>query len=222
MAAVLLEAENDVAATLPNFTPVAPVRLVPTIDTWVPPLAGPWFGLIAVMVGRQHVGKGHVAVVGAAGVLTRIVTEPVPAGVTALTLVLLRTVNDERILSAELHVTDAGEIGAGDDDGGAAGSRTGCRADRGDRRRTEEGIEAVRIIVGLAFAGGDANRGAALRVAGVIAVISVSLTNVTLVRRDALNVTPVTPVKRVPVIVTVVPPAVVPTLGWTEVTVGCK
>ena len=51
VAAVLLEAENDVAATLPNFTPVAPVRLVPTIDTWVPPFAGPWFGLIAVMVG---------------------------------------------------------------------------------------------------------------------------------------------------------------------------
>jgi len=40
-----------VAATVPNFTAVAPVKLVPVMVTDVPPLVGPAFGLTPVTVG---------------------------------------------------------------------------------------------------------------------------------------------------------------------------
>ena len=40
-----------VAATVPNVTPVAPVRLVPVMVTWVPPVVGPVVGLIEVTAG---------------------------------------------------------------------------------------------------------------------------------------------------------------------------
>ena len=40
-----------VAAVLPNFTAVAPVKLVPVMTTVVPPAVGPVLGLTAVTVG---------------------------------------------------------------------------------------------------------------------------------------------------------------------------
>jgi hypothetical protein len=55
---------------------------------------------------------------------------------------------------------------------------------------------------------------------GVVAVIDVALTTVTLVAVLPPIVTEVAPVKFVPVMVTGVPPAVVPLLGEIAVTVG--
>lgn len=51
-------------------------------------------------------------------------------------------------------------------------------------------------------------------------MMDVSLTTVTLVAAAPPMVTPVTPVKFVPVMVTLVPPAVVPVFGLMAVTVG--
>jgi hypothetical protein len=48
--------ETDVAATPPILTLEAPDRLVPVIVTAVPPIAGPTFGLIEMMVGAAHGG----------------------------------------------------------------------------------------------------------------------------------------------------------------------
>jgi len=56
--------------------------------------------------------------------------------------------------------------------------------------------------------------------AGVVAVIEVALTTVTLVAAAPPMVTPVAPVKLVPVIVTFVPPNVEPELGLIPLTVG--
>jgi len=56
--------------------------------------------------------------------------------------------------------------------------------------------------------------------AGVVAVICVALTTTTLVAAVAPNVTVAPAAKFVPVIVTAVPPAVVPLFGDTPLTVG--
>ena len=46
-----------VAAVAPNFTAVAPVKLVPVTVTEVPPVVGPEVGLTAVTVGAGDVGE---------------------------------------------------------------------------------------------------------------------------------------------------------------------
>ena len=56
--------------------------------------------------------------------------------------------------------------------------------------------------------------------AGAVAVMEVALLTVKLVAAVTPKVTPVAPVKSVPVSVTTVPPAVLPLLGATAVTVG--
>jgi hypothetical protein len=43
-----------VAATVPKFTAVAPVRFVPVIVMLVPPATGPEVGLIDVTVGAEE------------------------------------------------------------------------------------------------------------------------------------------------------------------------
>ena len=48
---VALLTVNVVAAVVPNFTAVAPVKLVPVMVTVVPPAVGPELGLTAVTVG---------------------------------------------------------------------------------------------------------------------------------------------------------------------------
>ena len=60
----------------------------------------------------------------------------------------------------------------------------------------------------------------AVALAGAMAVIELSLTNVYDDAAVLSNVTPVTPVKPLPDIVTVVPPAVVPVVGEMPVTTG--
>ncbi len=42
---------NEVAAVAPNFTDVAPVKWLPVKVTDVPPVLGPWVGLIPLRVG---------------------------------------------------------------------------------------------------------------------------------------------------------------------------
>ena len=56
--------------------------------------------------------------------------------------------------------------------------------------------------------------------AGVVQVMEVAETTTTLVHAAPPTVTPVAPVKLVPVIVILVPPAVEPVFGLTAVTVG--
>jgi hypothetical protein len=56
--------------------------------------------------------------------------------------------------------------------------------------------------------------------AGVVAVMVVAFTTKKVVAATPLKVTLVAPVRFVPVIVTLVPPATAPELGLTEVTVG--
>ena len=48
---VAVLAVNPVAEVVPNFTPVAELKLVPVMTTVVPPAAGPLVGLMPVTVG---------------------------------------------------------------------------------------------------------------------------------------------------------------------------
>jgi hypothetical protein len=48
---VALLTVKEVAAVVPNFTAVAPVKAVPVMDTLVPPASGPLVGEIPVTVG---------------------------------------------------------------------------------------------------------------------------------------------------------------------------
>ncbi len=129
-----------VAATVPNLTPVAPVKLVPVMITEVPPAVVPVAGLTPVTVG----GAGVAKVKWSAGALTG----DVPSDVVTVTSTV------------------------------AADS------------------------------------------AGAVAVIWVALLTVMVVAATVPNLTPVAPVKLVPVMITEVPPAVVPVAGLTPVTVG--
>ena len=52
---VALLTTNHAAAVLPNFTAVAPLRLVPVMVTLVPPALGPVLGLMPVTVGGSIV-----------------------------------------------------------------------------------------------------------------------------------------------------------------------
>ena len=54
---VALLTVNEVAAVAPNFTAVAPVKLVPVMVTEVPPAAGPVVGLTIVTVGAATIGE---------------------------------------------------------------------------------------------------------------------------------------------------------------------
>ena len=62
-------AVNAVAAFVPNFTAVAPVKPVPVIVTVVPPASGPPVGLTLVMAGAVSVSVSvRIAVEGVARV----------------------------------------------------------------------------------------------------------------------------------------------------------
>ena len=73
-----------VAAVLPNFTAVAPVKLVPVMVTLVPPVAGPEVGTRPVTVGAATKVKVPTEVPVPPTVVTLTVTAPVPAGETAV------------------------------------------------------------------------------------------------------------------------------------------
>ena len=74
-----------VAATLPTFTLVAPVKLVPVIVIVVPPATGPEIGATVVMVGSATYVNAAVLVATPPAVVTTTSFAPaVPAGVTAV------------------------------------------------------------------------------------------------------------------------------------------
>lgn len=91
---VVLLSVNDVAARLPNFTALSPVKFVPVIVTLVPPATGPPEGDIEVTVGPATYVKmsdGDCALI-PPGVVTVTSTTPVPGGATAVIDVVLPTV----------------------------------------------------------------------------------------------------------------------------------
>jgi hypothetical protein len=84
-----------VALVAPNFTAVAPVRLVPVMATDVPPVVGPAVGEIDVTVGGATWVNWSAADVADVppGVVTVTSTVPVPAGDVAVIEVAELTVN---------------------------------------------------------------------------------------------------------------------------------
>jgi hypothetical protein len=83
-----------VAPVEPNFTAVAPVKLVPPIVTDVPPVSKPVVGLRFVTVGSDTKLNRSAGLIGLVppGVVTVTSTVPVPAGETAVTEVSESTV----------------------------------------------------------------------------------------------------------------------------------
>ncbi len=67
------------AAVAPNFTAVAPVKLVPVMTTLVPPVAGPDVGARPVTVGAGMKVKVPTEVPVPPTVVTLTVTAPLPA-----------------------------------------------------------------------------------------------------------------------------------------------
>src|SRR5712692_7003710 len=90
------------ALVVPNFTAVAPVKLLPLMMTDVPPLSGPLFGLMLLIHGDGGVGVGGTnskrsaadASLAPLGVATTMSTFPVPEGETALIVSSRLTTND--------------------------------------------------------------------------------------------------------------------------------
>jgi hypothetical protein len=92
---VALVTENDVAATPPIATALAPVRLPPVIVIVVPPVVGPALGLTDVIVGAGTYVKPFARLPVPPGVVTDTGFGPArPVGVTAVMLVALVTEND--------------------------------------------------------------------------------------------------------------------------------
>src|ERR1700722_7957550 len=75
-----------VALVVPNFTAVAPVKLLPVIVTDVPPEAGPVVGEIDVTAGATTYVKWSLGAVTLVppGVVTVMSTVPAPAGAVAV------------------------------------------------------------------------------------------------------------------------------------------
>lgn len=82
---MICESEMTVGVTTvdPKCTAVAPVKSVPLIVTVVPPVVGPEFGVIEVMIGSLTNTNGDPLLV-PYGVETEIFSVPVPAGDTAV------------------------------------------------------------------------------------------------------------------------------------------
>ncbi len=220
-----------VPATVPNFTAVTPVKLVPLTVTEVPPAVDPEVGLTPVTVGAG----GVVKVNWSAGELTaevppaavtvtstapadsagEVTVSEVPAPFTT-TLVPATVPNFTAVTPVKLvpvTVTEVPpavdpEVGLTPGDGGCGrggeGELVGGRVDRrGAPRRGDGHVDGP----GRLRRRGDGERGPAPF-------------TTTLVPATVPNFTAVTPVKLVPLTVTEVPPAVDPEVGLTPVTVG--
>jgi hypothetical protein len=85
---------------LPNFTVFAPVKFVPVIVTGVPPAAGPDAGEMPVTTGIPIYVNLSFAEVGDVppAVVTVTSTDPVPAGLVAVTDVSVSAVTDAGVL----------------------------------------------------------------------------------------------------------------------------
>ena len=216
---VALTTVTLVAAVPPIVTPVAPVKLVPVIVTDCPPAAGPLDGLIDVTVGgAPYVYNVFTAFV-PPGVVTRTLAVPaVPDGVVAVIEVVLTTVTlvaaVPPIVTAVVPVKLVPVIVTLVPP--ASGPLLGLMP------LTVGAAPYVYNVFTAFVPPGVVTRTLAVPAvpAGVSAVIEVALTTVTLVAAVPPIVTPVAPVKSVPVIVTLVPPAIGPLAGLIPLTVG--
>ena len=156
-----------------------------------------------------------------AGVVTVTSTVPVPAGDVAVMVVELTTVTPVAALGPKSTAVAPGEAGAGDGHAGLAGGRPRGRADP----VTVGGGGGVGELVGRrggrgAGRGGDGDVDGAGAGRGGGRDLVVELTTVTPVAALGPKSTAVAPVKPVPVMVTLVPPAAGARGGADPVTVA--
>jgi hypothetical protein len=215
---------NELAATPPNFTLVAPAKLVPVIVTDVPPAVGPDDGLTLVIAGAGLYVNSSDGVVDddpPVGVVTVMSSVPgLAAGEVAVIWVAESTVNEVAPVAPNLTALAPVRLvpvivtvvppAAGPDDGLTfvtlgAGLYVNWSA------AVLPEVPSVGVVTVMSTVPVPA---------GEVAVIWVALLTV----KDAAAVPPkltaVAPVKLVPVIFTDVPPAAGPEDGLTFVTVG--
>ena len=208
-----------VAAALPNFTVAPETKFVPVIVTAAPPAVDPVFGLTLLTVGSATYVNPFARFPLCAPTVTVTVTAPaLPAGVVAVIVVAFTTTTF--VAAALPNVTVAP-----------------------DAKFVPVIVTAVPPAVDPVFGLTLLTVGATTYVypfvrlplcpltvtvtvtapalpAGVVAVIVVAFTTTTFVAEPFPNFTVAPAAKFVPVIVTAVPPDVVPLLGLTLVTVG--
>jgi hypothetical protein len=218
---VALTTVTFVAAVVPNFTVAPAAKFVPVIVTAVPPATGPLFGVTPVTVGvTAYVYPFARLPLREPGFVTVTVTAPAaPAGVVAVIVVLLTTVTPVAAALPNVTVAPATKFvpvivtavpPVTDPLFGDTPVTVGVTAYVYPFARlplTEPGFVTVTVTAPAAPA-------------GVVAVIVVLFTTVTPVAAALPNVTVAPAAKFVPVIVTAVPPAGVPLLGETLLTVG--
>jgi hypothetical protein len=214
---------NVAAGLFPKLTTVAPVKLVPVIVTIVPPAVGPLVGDTLVTVGAAtyvNSSAGEIAET-PPGVVTVTSTVPAdPAGAVAVIDVSEMTVNVVAGLFPKLTavapvklvpvivtiVPPAVDPLVGDRLV-TVGAATYVNSSAGEIAETPPGAVTVTSTVPT-------------DPAGAVAVIDVSETTLNVVAGLFPKLTAVAPVKLVPVIVTIVPPAVGPLVGEMLVTLG--
>jgi hypothetical protein len=218
---VLLTTTTLLAAAPPNVSVAPLAKFVPVIVTVVPPVVAPLLGLTLVTVGGARYVKPLTSVpLRPLLFVTATVTAPaLPAGVVAVMVVLFTTLTLLAAAPPNFTVAPLAKF-------------------------VPVIVTTVPPAVGPPFGLTLVTLGGAMYVnafakpplwppgfptvtitapalpAGVVAVIWVPLTTTTLVAAAGPNVTVAPTVKFVPVIVTAVPPAVVPLFGLTPVTVG--
>jgi hypothetical protein len=214
------------AGTAPNETPVAPVKVVPVMTTDVPPPAGPLFGLTPVTAGGG-VTKVNTSADPAGLVPPRLVTVTwtapgAPAGDVAVIWVAEFTV--KAVAAAAPNETPVAPLkfvpemttdvppavvpvaGLIPVTVGGLGGVTKVNLSGATRALVPAGVVTVTSTCPAGAA-------------GEVAVIDVVLLTVK-VAAVAPKETPVAPLKFVPEMVTVAPPAVLPVVGLTPVTTG--
>jgi hypothetical protein len=201
-----------VADAVPNFTDVAPVKLVPVMVTGRPPVVGPWFGATDETVGGSaYRYPPNLVAVPHGPVTTTSFTPAVEAGAVAVIFDVLVIVND--VTGTPPIVTDV--VPRKPEPlivtvlPPATGPAVGEIVVIAGGAKYVKPLATVSVPPGVVtdtlFAPAVAD--------GVIAVIVVSLTTTTPVADAVPNFTDVAPVKLVPLIVTAVPPAVGPWFG---------
>jgi hypothetical protein len=217
---------KEVAATLPNETPVAPVNVLPVMTTDVPPPAGPLFGLTPVTAGGG-VTKVNTSADPAGLVPPRLVTVTwtgpgAPAGDVAVICPALLTaklaaatppnatpvapLKLEPVMTTDVPPAVVPPAGLIPVTAGGLGGVTNVNLSAATSALVPAGVVTV-----TSTCPGPA--------AGEVAVIDVVLSTVK-VTGVPPNDTPVAPLKFVPEMATAVPPAVLPPAGLSPLTTG--
>lgn len=218
---VPLTTVNDVAAVPPKVTLVVPVKLLPVIVTVVEPVAGPLTGETDEIVGTAKYVNPPVLVGEPPGVVRTMSRAPaVPDGVTAVTEVALTTTSD--VTDAPPIVTPVVPVKF------VPVMVTLVPPAIGPLKGDTEVIVGIPKYVKPAVAVTEPPApvritfAAPAALAGVTTVTEVALTFVTDVPTVPPNVTLVVSVRFVPVMVTLVEPAIGPLDGETDVIVGAS